>query len=941
MRITGLTITLAVFVSAAAADDKTTYQDHIKPIFTASCVSCHNPDKNKAGLDLTNFQGIMTGSSAGKVLEAGDPDASTVYLVTAHEIEPHMPFNANKLPDAQIALLRKWIEDGALESSSATAVATAKPKLEMKLASAPTSRPEGPPPMPKELSIEPVVRGERPGAPGALAASPWAPLAALSQPHQILLFNTQTLELLGVLPFADGLPKVLSFSRNGAVLLAAGGVGGRSGHVSLYDVTTGRRIAEIGEEYDEVLAADLSPDQSMVALGGPGRILKVYSTANGRLLHKLTPHTDWITAVAYSPDGVLLASADRNGGLRIWEANTAREFYTLNGHKGAINGLSFRADSNVLVSASEDGTLKLWNMNDGAMIKSWTGHAEGVLSADFARNGQLLSSGRDKVVRLWGGDGAKVRDFPPMTDIAVRAIFAQDDSRIIAASWNGDVTVSNVADGTPVGAIDSNPPTITKRIVDARRKLTEAEAAKIKAAAALASAQASVTKLSAELQQAQTAAATAKNALDAVQAKLTTATDVSTACATTLEAAGKDLAAKTAERDRLAAVAAQATAASQAATSEHAALAAEAETRRITVAVATKAVADAKAELEKTPDNPELVKRVTDAVAARDKATTELAASAQSLAASDQKAKDAAAAVDKITTDLAAATSAVEGAQASLTSQTEAHAKMLADVAAITAEVQTAQAKLAAANSPIQPQVDQLKVATDAANKAREAADHSAAQTVNAASELNKWKLAAVLSELIHAREELARLSDQQAQLSAALEQLDVTGTTIQQGPQQIATAKERLAKATEGHAAAVSVAEAINAKLSAHDAALKQAGDLLNSLNALTAKGSDTPVVSAAQKAKESHDLLSAEAESIRKSAAAATAAVKQATDELTAATAELQALEAALATAPQKLEDARRTIKELMSSDIKSAQSRLEQLTAEAQRLTPATPQ
>ena len=47
--------------------------------------------------------------------------------------------------------------------------------------------------------------------------------------------------------------------------------GGRPklGHVVIWDVVTGRRIAEVGDEFDTVLAADISPDQSLVAFGGP------------------------------------------------------------------------------------------------------------------------------------------------------------------------------------------------------------------------------------------------------------------------------------------------------------------------------------------------------------------------------------------------------------------------------------------------------------------------------------------------------------------------------------------------------------------------------------------------------------------------------------------------------------------------------------------------
>ena len=69
------------------------------------------------------------------------------------------------------------------------------------------------------LSLEPVAYTQRPGALSALAASPWAPLAALGGQHQIVLYQTQTLDVLGILPFEAGQPDVIRFSKNGALLI--------------------------------------------------------------------------------------------------------------------------------------------------------------------------------------------------------------------------------------------------------------------------------------------------------------------------------------------------------------------------------------------------------------------------------------------------------------------------------------------------------------------------------------------------------------------------------------------------------------------------------------------------------------------------------------------------------------------------------------------------
>ena len=82
-----------------------------------------------------------------------------------------------------------------------------------------------------------------------LFGTPWldgpTALAAVAGQKQVSLYNTDTAQLLGVLPFPEGIPHVLQFSRNGSVLLVGGGRGGHSGLVVLFDVKTGKRIAKV------------------------------------------------------------------------------------------------------------------------------------------------------------------------------------------------------------------------------------------------------------------------------------------------------------------------------------------------------------------------------------------------------------------------------------------------------------------------------------------------------------------------------------------------------------------------------------------------------------------------------------------------------------------------------------------------------------------------
>jgi mono/diheme cytochrome c family protein len=445
------------------AEDAVNYQDHIKQIFQYNCAKCHNADKAKGGLDLTSMGSIMQGGSSGAVVNAGNPDNSLLYLAMAHKREPFMPKDSPVRPAEELETIRRWIAGGLIERAGGAAQ-QAKPKVDLKLSNVTTARPAGPPPMPRGLLLEPLPRTAHVDAAAVLAASPWAPLVAVGGQQQVFLYHAESLQLLGVLPFPEGLPRTLKFSRNGRLLLCGGGTPGRSGRVVVWDVTTGERVIEVGEEFDTVLAADISADQSLVALGGPDKKVKVFATATGERIQLHKKHTDWVTAIEYSPDGVLLASGDRNGGLVVWEAQSGQEFYVLSGHQAAITSLSWRKDGNVLASASEDGTVRLWNANDGRELINWRAHETGVLSVDFARDGRLVTTGRDKLTRVWDGNGKQLAEIKDFKDIVLKAIFADEDHRIVIGDWTGAIRVVSSDKCEPVGALDANPPPLAERI---------------------------------------------------------------------------------------------------------------------------------------------------------------------------------------------------------------------------------------------------------------------------------------------------------------------------------------------------------------------------------------------------------------------------------------------------------------------------------------------
>lgn len=375
-----------------------------------------------------------------------------------------MPPEGDKIAKKDADLIRAWIDGGLLENKGSKAKKRQKPAFS--LGAVPTGqRPEGPPPMPQDLLLEPVVTPTRATVVADIEASPWAPLIAVTGQKQVLLYHSDTLELIGVLPFPKGNPESVSFHPSGKYLIAGGGIGGKSGITVTWDVTTGKEMMTMGKEFDSVLAADIRADLGGVALGGPSRLVKLWDTQEGEQIKSIKKHTDWVTALAYSPDGVLLATGGRGSGVQIWEAATGNEFHSLRGHQKSIVDVKWRADSNLVATASEDGTIRFWDMNQGKEVKRGTAGGGGILALDYARNGKLISATRDRRVKLWKPDLGLEKQTEPFPEMITEVAFSHDANRYFTADWNGKIEVWNTADLKKAGEISATPPSIQERLV--------------------------------------------------------------------------------------------------------------------------------------------------------------------------------------------------------------------------------------------------------------------------------------------------------------------------------------------------------------------------------------------------------------------------------------------------------------------------------------------
>jgi hypothetical protein len=95
--------------------DHVEFSRDIRPILNQNCVACHGGVRQKNGVSfIFREDALGTGKSGRRTIVPGDPDASEFMArLTSTDPETRMPYHGPPLPAQQIALLRRWIKEGA------------------------------------------------------------------------------------------------------------------------------------------------------------------------------------------------------------------------------------------------------------------------------------------------------------------------------------------------------------------------------------------------------------------------------------------------------------------------------------------------------------------------------------------------------------------------------------------------------------------------------------------------------------------------------------------------------------------------------------------------------------------------------------------------------------------------------------------------------------
>jgi WD40 repeat protein len=130
---------------------------------------------------------------------------------------------------------------------------------------------------------------------------------------------------------------------------------------SVWDTSNRRLLNELPLYETKVTTLATHPRNNLFA-AGTGSVASVYDLSTGALVAQLGGHSKDICQLAFSPDGTLLASVCNDHIARIWDWQRESELHRLIGsYTETLSAIAFSPDGRTVVTGEHGGWVRFWN----------------------------------------------------------------------------------------------------------------------------------------------------------------------------------------------------------------------------------------------------------------------------------------------------------------------------------------------------------------------------------------------------------------------------------------------------------------------------------------------------------------------------------------------------------------------------------------------------
>ena len=446
------------------------FYKHIRPIFQAQCNGCHQPAKKKGDYIMTEFAALLKGGEEAVAVVPGKAAESNLLKLIKPDAhgKVEMPQKADALHATQIALIERWITEGAKDDTPASA------KAQYDMAHPPV------------YVTAPAVT--------SVEYSPDGAMIAVAGYHEVLIHKADGSGIVArLVGLAERIQK-LAWSPDGKKIAVTGGSPARMGEIQIWDVAAKKLELSKSLTFDTIYGASWSPDGKQLAFGCADNAVRAIDTATGKETLFMGGHSDWVLDTVWGVDGKHVVSCGRDMSVKLTEVATMRfvdnvTSITPGALKGGVQVLARHPQRNEVLIGGTDGVPAIYRMeritkrvigDNANLIRKFPAMQGRIFGVDFAPDGKRIVAGASfegtgavniysseydstmpdavkKLVETVNGKGKELDDWivkdvkqlssTPLPSGVFSVTFSPDGKMIAAAGQDGQIRLIDAATG--------------------------------------------------------------------------------------------------------------------------------------------------------------------------------------------------------------------------------------------------------------------------------------------------------------------------------------------------------------------------------------------------------------------------------------------------------------------------------------------------------------
>ncbi len=428
-----LPLLLLAAAGSSRADTKpVSYYQDLLPVFKRSCQGCHSPGKVKGELDLTTIEAMKKGGKTGPAIQPGQPEKSLLIEQISGD-PPEMPKKGDPLSKDEIALIARWIREGAIDDTPEDK------KNPYKL--------KGPP----VYASAPVI--------SALAYSPDGQWLAISGYHEVLLHHADGSGLAARCVGESPRIESIAFSKDGKLLAVSGGAPSVFGEIQVWNAESHQLEHAYKYSSDSLYGASFSPDGQKIAFGGADKIARIVAVQDGKELLHFDNHSDWVFATTFTVDGQRLLTGSRDRAMKMINASNGQFIDDINKLLEAVFCMARNPKEDQVAYGGDLAIPRVYKIsdnqgrtaanNDVNLVREFERQPGPIYAIAYSPDGaQIAVGGVSPEVRIYKvSDGSRVATLKGQEGATFAVEFNPKKNEIAAGGYDGKLRIFELPSG--------------------------------------------------------------------------------------------------------------------------------------------------------------------------------------------------------------------------------------------------------------------------------------------------------------------------------------------------------------------------------------------------------------------------------------------------------------------------------------------------------------